>query len=100
MGTAELPVNETAICEDSLGQHLELDYRREVFHWAAGVVRPEFSRDAWESFWLTAVENQSVNDVAQRLNRTVGSIYTSRSRIMRRLKEQVSRFDERLEDEL
>lgn len=78
----------------------EMEYRREVFQWAARIVRNEFSAAAWQSFWMTAVENRSVEEAAAALGRTVGSVYTSRSRILRRLKRQVRCFDETLEDVL
>ena len=66
---------------------LESEYRREVFRWAAGIVQKEFSTIAWQSFWLTAIEGLSVEVVARKLDRSVGSIYSNRSRIMRRLRQ-------------
>ena len=76
---------------------LQLEYQREVFQWAADIIRGEFSADGWASFWRTAVEQQSVDTVAKELGRSAGSIYSSRARIMRRLREQVRCFDESLE---
>ncbi|MEO1524612.1 MAG: sigma-70 family RNA polymerase sigma factor [Planctomycetota bacterium] len=78
----------------------DLEYRREVFQWAAKILRREFSTDTWAAFWNTAVENRSVDEVASELGRSPGSIYSSRTRIMRRLREQVQHFDESLEGEL
>jgi len=86
--------------ESEIESQLEHEYRHQVFRWAANIIKPEFSDDAWQSFWRSTVEGVAVDMVAAKLNRSVGSVYTSRSRIMRRLREQVGKFDERLDQEL
>ncbi|MEL6105535.1 MAG: sigma-70 family RNA polymerase sigma factor [Planctomycetota bacterium] len=86
--------------ESSFQTCLQLEYQREVFQWAARIIRGEFSEDAWNSFWRTTIERDSVEQVARELERTPGSIYSSRARIMRRLREQVQRFDDSIEAEL
>jgi len=68
---------------------LRMEYRREVFSKAAGQIRAEFSDDTWRSFWLTAVEGKDVEVAATELGRTRGSVYTSRSRVMKRLRQMV-----------
>ncbi|MEQ9411743.1 MAG: sigma-70 family RNA polymerase sigma factor [Fuerstiella sp.] len=68
------------------------EYRREVFLWASRQIRPEFSEETWQSFWLTAVEGLDVDAAAEQLERTRGSVYASRSRVMRRLKQKVEEF--------
>ena len=73
---------------------LKTEYRREVFVWAARQIRDEFTEDTWNSFWLTAVAGQEVDDVATQLGRSRGSVYASRSRVMKRLKQMVEEFDE------
>ncbi|HEY2825992.1 MAG TPA: hypothetical protein VGJ04_00200, partial [Pirellulales bacterium] len=72
---------------------VRIEFHREVFRWAADQIRKEFRPLTWNSFWLTAVEQQPIEEVAQRLGISAGAIYASRSRIMRRLKEKVSEFD-------
>ena len=84
----------------SFRDQLEHEYRREVFAWASRVIRSEFTDDVWRSFWMTAVEGHSVSDVAEELKRSVGAVYTSRSRIMQRLKQQVGQFDAEMDKEL
>ena len=37
---------------------LRLEYRREVFRWAARHVQKEFRQDTWDAFWLTAIEGR------------------------------------------
>lgn len=66
----------------------------EIFRWAANRIRNEYTESSWLAFWRTTVQNHAVNQVAEELGRSVGAIYTSRSRIMRRLREEVKRFDD------
>jgi RNA polymerase sigma factor (sigma-70 family) len=73
---------------------LRLEYRREVFRWAARQVRPEFRPETWDAFWLTAVERRSVEAVAEELAKDPGAIYAARSRVMRRIREKVSEYEE------
>ena len=73
---------------------LKMEYRRQVFTWAAKHIREEFSDDTWKAFWLTAVEDIEVDAAALALGRTRGSVYASRSRVMKRLKQKVEEFDE------
>ncbi len=73
---------------------LQIETRRQILAWAAKRIRCEFSESTWMSFWLTAVEERSVDEVAIELDRTAGSIYASRSRVMKRLKRQVDEFTE------
>ena len=73
---------------------LRLEYRREVFRWAARQVRNEFQRATWDAFWLTAVEQRAVEDVAKELTKNRGSIYAARSRVMRRIQEKVTEFEQ------
>ncbi|MEL6108168.1 MAG: sigma-70 family RNA polymerase sigma factor [Planctomycetota bacterium] len=72
---------------------LELDYRREVFQVAADRVRSEVSEMTWQAFWRTAIENETVQDAAKAIGCRVGSIYTSRSRVMQRLRALVQELD-------
>ena len=73
---------------------VRIEHRREVFRWAARQIRPEFQPDTWDAFWLTAVEGRDVADVARERGRTCGAVYAARSRVMRRLKEKVSEWEE------
>ncbi len=81
-------------CSGPDSDFLKMEYRREVFTWAATQIREEFSQGTWKSFWLTAVEGIEVETAALKLGRTRGSVYASRSRVMKRLKQKVEEFDE------
>ena len=73
---------------------LRLEYRREVFHWAARQVRKEFREETWIAFWQTAVEERSVEDVARELGKGLGAIYTARSRVIRRIQKKVTEHEQ------
>lgn len=74
---------------DSDDELLEQEYQKERFRRAARMIEHEFAADTWTAFWLSTVEEQPIEEVAKRLGKRVGSIYAARSRIMRRLKEQI-----------
>ncbi|MEM6980844.1 MAG: sigma-70 family RNA polymerase sigma factor [Planctomycetota bacterium] len=84
---AELPDNDPQT--DAMVKH----YRREVFRLAAMRVKVEFASESWECFQQCAIEGMPAKEVARRLNRSIGSVYTARSRIVRRLREVVSELD-------
>lgn len=72
---------------------LVTECRREIFQWAARQIRDEFEADTWDAFWQTAVEDRDVADVAHRLGKKPGAVYTARSRVMRRLKQKVLQWE-------
>ncbi len=72
---------------------LRLEYRREVFRWAARQVRMEFRQETWDAFWLTSIEGRSIEAVARQLVTSRGTIYTARSRVMRRIREKVAEYE-------
>lgn len=73
---------------------LRIEYRRELFQRAAASIRHEFQPETWAAFWRTTVEGADVEATARELGKNVGSIYAARSRVMRRLREQVSFWDD------
>jgi len=71
----------------------DLEYRREVFHWAAEQIRRQTDVKKWQAFWQTSVDQRPIPDVAGELQMTVGAVYIARSRVMARLREEVQRFE-------
>jgi RNA polymerase sigma-70 factor, ECF subfamily len=79
-------------CE--LSGEFDLEYRREVFRWAADQIEDAVTDNTWQAFWLTHVDGRSIADVAEHLGISTGNVYIGRSRVMSRFKELTKQFEE------
>jgi len=59
-------------------------YRR-----ALELVRAEFEERTWNAFWLTVVESRAPDEIAVGLGVTPAAVRKAKSRVLRRLKEEV-----------
>jgi RNA polymerase sigma-70 factor (ECF subfamily) len=80
--------------EKHVEQELATEAMREQYLRAAAVVRTDVDPDTWRAFELTVVRGQSCDEAAALLGKSVGAVYAARSRVMRRLREQVQRMQE------
>jgi RNA polymerase sigma-70 factor, ECF subfamily len=53
------------------------------------LIRSEFEVRTWQAFWRTAVEGQSPAEVAGELGMSAGAVRVAKSRILRRLREEL-----------
>ena len=88
--SVQIRINEHEQVEDTV--ELRRQYQRELFRVAARRVREEFEETTWQAFWMTSVQGISVAEAAASLARSEGSIYTARSRVIRRMQEVVTRL--------
>ena len=89
--TASLNLLAQQPCRDGpVSKLVRLEYRRESFRVAARQIKSQFDPKTWQSFWLTAVEGFTAQSAADQLGKKPGSIYTARSRVMKRLQERVA----------
>lgn len=79
-------------CEESALVNLE--HRRELFLTAAEKVRESFRVNSWQAFWLSSVEDLSVEETAKRLGMSNAAVYIARSRALARIREEVQRLEE------
>ena len=56
------------------------------------LIRPEFEDRTWRAFWQTAIEDQSPNNVAETLEMKPAAVRQAKSRILRRLREELGQF--------
>lgn len=75
-------------------KELAKETMREKYLRAASVVKSDFDSDTWQAFELSVVKGLPCDEVAIQLGKSVGAVYAARSRIMRRLREQVQRLQE------
>lgn len=52
-------------------------------------VEAEFEPSTWQAFWMTAIENQPASLVAEATGLSVASVYQSKSRVLRRLRQRL-----------
>lgn len=80
--------------EDWSNDAMTLSHRQELFRWAAERVEQSVQPATWQAFWMTAMEDQAVEKVADRLGLSVGAIYVARSRVTARLREEVKKWED------
>jgi len=74
---------------------IETEYRRELYLRAASAVRVEFRPETWQAFEMSVTGGVPIEDVARKLGKSMGAIYTARTRIMFRLSEVISELEEK-----
>jgi RNA polymerase sigma-70 factor (ECF subfamily) len=63
--------------------------RRILLSRAIELVRSEFEERTWRAFWLTTVESRLPVHAAEELGISLNSVYKARSRVLRRLREEL-----------
>lgn len=53
------------------------------------LVRSEFEPRTWNAFWKTAVDGRPPADVAQEMGISINAVYLAKSRVLRRLREEL-----------
>ncbi len=85
---ASLPADDAASHSE-----FEMEYRRQVFQWAAAQVRETVAETTWDAFWLTHVSDMSIEQAAARLGMSTAKVYVARSRVMARLRDRVRQYE-------
>ena len=82
--------------DTSLGLEAELETEsmRELYLRAAVSVKADVNPETWRAFELSVVEQQPCEEVAALIGKSVGTVYAARSRVIRRLREEVQRLEQ------
>jgi RNA polymerase sigma-70 factor, ECF subfamily len=65
-----------------------------LFHRALSLVRSEFEAKTWQAFWRVTVDGQPSAEVAAELGMTANAVRMAKSRVLRRLREEVGELVE------
>jgi RNA polymerase sigma-70 factor, ECF subfamily len=60
-----------------------------VYHRAVRLVRDQFEERTWQAFWRVVIEDHSPTEVAAELGITANGVRQAKSRVLRRLKEEM-----------
>jgi RNA polymerase sigma-70 factor, ECF subfamily len=83
---AKLPAAQPPEDDDSSERRAD----RRVVGRAVELIRNEFEERTWRAFWLTAVEDRAPKEVAIDLGMSPGAVRVAKSRVLRRLREELT----------
>jgi RNA polymerase sigma-70 factor, ECF subfamily len=80
--------------EQEVEQELRFEHKRELYLRAASNVQSDVSTDTWYPFELTVMEGKSCSEAAALSGKSIGTVYAARSRVMRRIRDEVNRLEQ------
>lgn len=66
----------------------------EVLHGTLRIVQTDFARHTWQAFWKVTVEGRRPVDVAKELGMSRSAVYTAKSRVLRRVREELDGLED------
>ncbi len=91
-GSEMLPLVDQPVSEE-LSRELDLETQREQFLRAASVVQRDVNAETWLAFQLTVIDGLDCSQAAIQMNRSIGTIYAARSRVLKRLQAEIKRSE-------
>lgn len=79
--------------EQAVERDLLLEHKREQYLQAALRVRSDISEDTWLPFELTVIGDKTCSEASALTGKSVGTVYAARSRVMRRIREEIQRLE-------
>lgn len=76
-------------CSDPANQVEQAEYRGYLVGRALHVMQTDFEPSTWKACWETVVNNRAASEVATELGVSVAAVYIARSRVLRRLREEL-----------
>lgn len=74
---------------DPLTELAEAEYRCHLVHRALELMQAEFQTVTWKACWECVVRDRTAAEVAAELGITVNAVYLAKSRVLRRLREEL-----------
>ena len=93
-GTDSLSQLSSLPSQDDASELLAQEYQNQLVRIASKAIEGEFQPVTWQMFWRSTVLGQPIEQVASELGKQVGSVYASRSRVMRRLRMEIERIQD------
>jgi RNA polymerase sigma-70 factor (ECF subfamily) len=78
-----------AAVEDHTGLLEEAEYRRHLVARALALMQAEFEPNTWRACWEYTVADRPAREVAEELGITVNAVYIAKSRVIRRLHQEL-----------
>lgn len=72
---------------------LEQEALRERYLRAAAIVKLDVNDETWQAFELSVLKGLSCVEVATKLRKSIGMVYASRSRVLKRLTAEIQRVE-------
>jgi RNA polymerase sigma-70 factor (ECF subfamily) len=85
-------LNELESPDSALSRQWEREHDEYVVARLLRAVQPDFSPTTWQAFQRYVMEGQPAASVAQELNLSIDSVLAAKSRILRRLREELAGF--------
>ena len=60
-----------------------------LYHRGLELIRDQFAERTWGAFWRVVVDGRAAADVADEMGLSVNSVYLAKSRVLRRLREEL-----------
>ena len=90
------PVNRTvslepgdAVSPDSIDLFTDEEYQHAVVQRALAIMQAEFEPNTWRACWEHVTSGDSAARIAERLGSTENAVYLAKSRVLRRLREEL-----------
>jgi RNA polymerase sigma-70 factor (ECF subfamily) len=74
---------------DPSEEYWEQEYRQQLVSRAMQLLRSEFQPSTWEACWQYVVEGRRAEDVAAETGVSLWTVYSAKSRLLRRLREEL-----------
>lgn len=74
---------------DNVEEFAEREYRQILAHEALQLMQTEFEPNTWKAAWEHIVSGRSAADIAHELGISINSVYVSKSRVLRKLRQEL-----------